>query len=120
MDETHGGTGLVDVLSACTGGAVDLHFDILRPDIDVFGIIRDFRNDLDRREGRLAAGVCVERGHAHEAVDAVLTLEHAVGVLSLDENAGGFDARLVTVEIVENLIGQTVLLGPVRVHPVEH
>ena len=53
-------------------------------------------------------------------MDAVFALEHTVGVLTLDENAGGFDARLVAVEIVKDLVGQAMLLGPVRVHPVEH
>ena len=53
-------------------------------------------------------------------MNAVFALEQAVGVLALDEDAGGFDARLVAVEVVEDLVAQAVLLSPVGVHAVEH
>ena len=51
VNETHGGACLVDVLAARAGGAVDLHFDILRPDIDLGllhfrGLSRHFRRGL--------------------------------------------------------------------------
>ena len=120
VDQAHGGACLVDVLAARAGGAVDLHLDVLGPDLDVLGVIGDLGDDLDRGKRGLPPGVGVERRHAHEAVNAVFALEQAVGVLALDEDAGGFDARLVAVEVVEDLVAQAVLLSPVGVHAVEH
>ena len=51
VDEAHGGAGLVDVLPACAGRTVDLHFDILGPDVDLGllhfrGLSRHFRRGL--------------------------------------------------------------------------
>ena len=50
----------------------------------------------------------------------MLPAEIAVGVLALDHNGGGLDARLVALLIVHDLIGEAVALGPAGVHPVEH
>ena len=38
--------GLIDVLTACTGRTVNLHFVIIRLDLKVRGGIRNIRNDL--------------------------------------------------------------------------
>ena len=120
MDQTNGGRRLVDVLAARAGGAVDLHFNVLGPDLDILGIVGDLGDDLDRGERRLPPRVGVERRHAHQPVDAILALEQAVGIRALDQDAGRFDAGLVAVEIVEDLIAESMGLDPVRVHPIEH
>ena len=73
VDESHGGGGLVDVLAAGAAGAVDLHLDVLRPDLDV-SVLRQVRHDLDRGEGGLPTGVGIEGGDADQTVDAVLAL----------------------------------------------
>jgi hypothetical protein len=58
--------------------------------------------------------------HAHQPVHAVLTLEVAIGVVPLDEDGRGLDARLVAVLVVQQLIGKAVALGPTGIHAVEH
>ena len=108
------------MLAARAGGAVDLHFDILGADVHILRVVRDFGNHFHSRKRGLAAGVRVKGGDAHEPVHAVFALEKAIGVCALNENAGGFDACLVAVEIVENFVAQAVALDPVRVHAVEH
>ena len=53
-------------------------------------------------------------------MDAVLALQEAVGVIPLDGNGCGLDARLVSVLIVQDLVGEVVALRPAGVHAVEH
>ena len=53
-------------------------------------------------------------------MDAVFALEVAIGVVALDEDGGGLDARLVTGLVVHQLIGVAVALGPAGIHTVEH
>ena len=111
--------GLVDVLAARAGGAVDLHFNVLGTNVDL-DVVGQLGHDLERGEARLAAGVRVERGNAHQTVDAVLALEIAVGVLALDHDRRALDAGLVAVEIVQHLELEAVLVRPLHIHAVEH
>ena len=107
------------MLAASAGRAVDLHLDVLRPDLDLH-ILRQVGHDLHRGEGGLPPGVGIKWRYPHQAVDTVLSPEVAVGVLPLDHNGGRLDARLVTVLIVHDLIGKAVALRPAGVHPIEH
>ena len=100
MNQAHSRGCFVDVLAARAGGTVDLHFDILGADVHILRVVRNFRNYLNSRKRGLAAGVRVKRRDTHEPVDTVFALEKSVGVCALNENAGGFDACLVAVEII--------------------
>ena len=95
VGQAHGGGRLVDVLAAGAAGTAGLHFDVLRTDLDL-AVVVQLRHDLQRGEAGLTAGVGVKGADAHQPVYAVLALEVAVGVLALDEDGGGLDARLVT------------------------
>ena len=119
MDEADGGGRLVDVLAACAGRAVDLHFNVLGTNFDL-DVVRNLRDDLHGGERRVAAARRVERRDAHEAVHAGLALQEAIGVVALDHDICRLQAGLVAVEIVENFIGKAVCLGPAGIHAVEH
>ena len=108
------------MLAAGTGGTVDLHLIVLGADLHILAVVLDVGDDLDGGEGGLAAGVGVEGGDAHQPVDAVFTLQESVGVLALDHNVRGLQPGLVPFQIVQDLIGEAVALGPAGVHPVEH
>ena len=53
-------------------------------------------------------------------MNAVLALQKAVGVLPLDGDGGGLDARLVPVLVVQDFIREALPLHPAGVHAVEH
>ena len=107
------------MLAACAGGTAGLHLDVLGPDLDL-AVIVQLGHDLQGGEAGLTAGVGVKGANADETVDAVLTLEVAVGILTLDEDGGGLDARLVAGLVVHELVGIAVALGPAGIHPVQH
>ena len=119
VGQTHGGGRLVDVLAACAGAAAGLHFDVLRPDLDL-AVVVQLRHDLQRSEAGLASGVGIEGRNTHQTVNTVLALQIAVGILPLDEDGGGLDARLIAGLVVHELIGVAVALRPAGIHPVEH
>ena len=52
--------------------------------------------------------------HAH------LGLEPAIGVVALDLDGGGLDARLLALRLFHELDLEAVLLGPARVHAQQH
>ena len=89
------------------------------PDLHLV-VVLDLGHDLHRGKAGLPAGVGIKGRHPDQPVDAVLALQKAVGVLALDGDGRGFDARLVAVLIVQDLIGEVVALRPAGVHPVEH
>ena len=107
------------MLTACTAGAAGLHLDVLRTDLDLAVVIQ-LRHDLQRSEAGLASGVGIEGRNTHQTVNTVLTLQIAVGILPLDEDGGGLDARLIAGLVVHELIGVAVALRPAGIHPVEH
>ena len=119
MDESDSGRSLVDVLAAGTGGAVDLHLDVLRADVHLDGVVQ-LGHDFQRSKAGLTAGVGVKGRDAHQTVDAVLALEQAVGVGTLDHHGSTLHAGLVAVLIIQDLDGHAVSLRPLVVHTVEH
>ena len=120
VNQTDCGGGLIDVLAACAGGTVDLHFVVLGTNLHVLAVIFDVRNDFHGGKGGLAAGVGIKGRDPHQTVDAVLPLQEAVGVLALDHNGSGFQAGLIALLIVHNLVGEAVAFRPAGIHPVEH
>ena len=119
VDQADGGGGFVDVLAAGTGGAVDLHFDVLRADLHLY-VIGKLRHDLHSGKTGLAAGVGVKGRDADQTVDAVFALQQAVGILALDGNNGRFDTGLVTFLVVQRFPSVAVTLRPAGIHPIEH
>ena len=107
------------MLAAGTGGAVDLHFDVLRADLHLY-VIGKLRHDLHSGKTGLAAGVGVKGRDADQTVDAVFALQQAVGILALDGNNGRFDTGLVTFLVVQRFPSVAVTLRPAGIHPIEH
>ena len=119
VGQTHGGGGFIDMLAAGAGRAEHIHFDVFGTDVDLDGVV-EFRHDLQRGKGGVPASGGVKRRDAHQAVHAGFPLEIAVHIFSLDHNGGAFQAGLVAVEIVEDLIAETVALRPVGIHAIQH
>ena len=53
-------------------------------------------------------------------MDTILPLQKTVGVLALDHDIRRLEARLVPFQVVQDLVGEAVALGPAGIHPVEH
>ena len=66
-------------------GAVRVDLQIGFVDLDV-GLVVEFGQNLDRGERGVAAPRRIERGNAHEAVNARLAFEVAVSVFAADEH----------------------------------
>ena len=121
MDDADRGFGLVDVLAAGAAGLVGFDAQVFGFDLDIDLLVgRDLGNDVDRRERRVPAVLLVERRHPHEAVDAALALEHAVGVLPADEDRDRFQARLFRRRLVGHVRREPLALGPPQVHASQH
>ena len=75
----------VDVLAASARRAVRVDADIRHVDVDL-DIVIDLRHDVAGRERRVAARLRVKRRDAHKAMDSLLRLEEAVGIMALDES----------------------------------
>ena len=58
---------------------IGIVYNVVDGDVDV---VVDFRRDEHRGEAGVAAGVGVERRLAHQAVDAGLGAQEAVGILA--------------------------------------
>ena len=119
MGETHRRGGFVDLLAPRPAGAVDVHLDVLLPDLHRH-IGGDLRHHLQRGEGGLTAARSVKGGDPDQAVNPCLRLEVAVGVKALHQDGSGLDAGFVPVQVVQDLIGEALLFDVHGVHPVEH
>src|SRR5690606_20851363 len=119
MRDAHRRVGRVDVLAAGAGRAVgvDAHFRFRDHDVD--GIVDD-RIDPGAGEGGVAARVAVIGRDAHQTVHARFRFQPAIGIVALDEDGGGFDARLLALVDLQHLDLEFAALGPARVHAQEH
>ncbi len=111
--------GAVDVLAAGAARAREGDVDVGGIDLDVDRVV-DHRIDGDGGEARVAARVRVVGRDAHETVHAGFRLEPAVGVLALDLEGGGLDARLLAGALVDKLHLEAAPLRPTHVHARQH
>ena len=119
MRHAHGGRGLVDVLSARAARAVVVDAHIVHVDRHLDRVV-DLGHDIARRERRVSPCLRVKRRDAHETVNALLRFQKAVGVVPLDKERCGLDARLIARLQVGRLHGKAVPLRPASVHAEEH
>ena len=115
MDKAHGGRGLVDVLAARAGRAVDLHLDVLRPEVHI-GLLH-LRQDGDRRRGRVHPPAGLRLGHALHAVHAGLELQPGIGPRAADHEVRLLDAAKLRLAVVQKLHGPAARGGIETVHP---
>ena len=78
------------------------------------------RPDVERGERGVAARRLVERRDAHQAMDAGLGQQHAVGEVAVDRQRGALDARLVAGLHVHHFALEAAALGPADVHAQQH
>ena len=90
-----------------------------RVDLDL-DVVLDLGHDLDERERRLPALLRVVGADAHQAMDAALGAQVAVGVAAVDGDGRALDAGLLALQLVEDLGPGSVALGPAQVHAQEH
>ena len=119
VGNTDGGGRLVDVLSACAAASVGIDPQILIVDLHV-QILFDVRHDIQRHKGSLPFSLGVEGRDSHQTVHALFRLEIAVGVFPVHLKGDGFDARLIAVQIIQDLYAEALFLGPSGIHAVEH
>ena len=113
--DAHRGLGLVDVLAAGAGGAVDVDAQVGRVDLHLDRLVH-LGVDEDAGERGVAARVGVERRLAHQAVHAVLGAQVAVGVVAGDLEGRVLDARHLAVGLLEDLDAEALLVAVLEVH----
>ena len=119
VGDAHRRVGGVDVLAAGAGRPVGVDAHIGLADLDLDRIVDD-RIDPDAGEGGVAARIAVIGRDAHQAVDARLGLQPAIGIVALDQDGGGLDAGLFAVMDFQHLDLEAAALGPARVHAQQH
>ena len=101
------------------GRAIGIDAQVVGVDLDL-DVVLDLGHDLDQREGRLPTLLRVVGADAHQAVDAALGPQPAVGAATVDGDGRALDARLLALELVEDLGPGSVPLGPAQVHAQQH
>ena len=119
MGKTNGGGGLVNLLTACAGGAVNVHFNVFLTDFNGF-VVLNFRHYFKRSKRGVTAPRSVERRDTNKAVDAVFRFKKAVGVFTLYNNCCGFKSGVFAVKPVNKGVFVIVAGCPGSVHAVKH
>lgn len=117
--DAHRGVGGVDVLTARTRGAIGINLEIALLDVDLEAVV-DHRIDPDAREAGMPPRRAVIGRDAHQPVHAAFGLGPAIGILALDEQRRGLDARLFARVIIDQLDLVAAPLGPARIHALQH
>ena len=111
--------GLVHVLAARAARPENVLAYIRLVDFHLDAVV-DLRRDIDRREARLTLAFRIERTDPHEPVDPHFTLQIAVRHRTADGERHALNAGDVVGNTVEDFNRVIVLLGPLRVHPLQH
>ena len=85
-----------------------------------FNVIRQNRQHLDTREGRLPALLLVCGRDAHQAMYALLCAEHTVGVVSMHREGGMVDAYDLCLRGVIDINRPAAPVAVAQVHVKEH
>ena len=107
------------MLSASTAGAVVVNADIVHVDVDFHRII-DFRHNVHRRKGGVAAGIGVKRRNTDKTVHALLAFEEPIGIMSLDGKGSTLGSCFFTGQDIEQFHFKTLSFGIAREHPQKH
>ena len=85
------------MLSAGAAAAVGIYPDVLIPHFNI-QIFLDVRHHIQRHKRRLPLALRVKRRDPHQTVHAFFRFQVAVGVLPVDLERHGLDARFVAVQ----------------------
>ena len=105
------------MLSAGAGGTEHVHFDVLGADL-YFRVFINFRDNLQCRERGMPTSGGIKGGDTHQPVDARLAFEIAVGIFADDFDGGAFDARLISVQVIQDVILKSMAFRPVGIHTI--
>ena len=111
--------GLVDVLAAGAGGAEGVYAQVGRVDLDLDRIVH-FGIDEDAGKRGVAPRVRIVGRFAHQAVDAGLGAQVAVGVLAGELERGGLDAGHLAVGFLQHFDLEALALAVLQVHAQQH
>ena len=109
------------MLAAGAGGTVNLHLNVLVPDLHIVGGVLNFRNHLHRRKGGLPPGVGVKGRHPHQPVHPVFPPSESRRHFPPPRRCPPiFSPASSPLLVVQDLVGVAVGLRPAGIHPVEH
>ena len=119
MHHAHRRVGLVDVLTARAAGALGLHDQIFRTDLDL-DLIVELRHDIERGKRSVPSSARVERRDAHQTVHALLRFQIAVCLVSLHQHGDRLDAGFFSRQIIQHGDLEALLFGITGIHAVQH
>ena len=121
MRDPHGRVRHVDVLPTGARRPIGVDPQILGVDLDVLlAVLGKQRDDVKAGEAGVAPVGLVERGQAHQSVDAAFGGEQSVRVRPLERERGALDAGLLAGQHLIELGVQPLALGPSEVHAEKH
>ena len=115
----HRRIGGVHVLAALPAGAVGVHTDFVRLDLNLDRLI-DFRTDEDRSEGGVPPLIGVERRNSHQAMHPALPVQQSVGIVPFHGEGRGFHPRFLPGLIIVQRELEAPLFRPAPVHAQQH
>ena len=119
MRNANGGRSLVDVLSACTAGAIGVHSNLVRIHLHV-QVFFNIRHDIQRHKGGLSFSLRIKRADTHQTVHPLFRFQITVSVDPVDLKGDGFDPCLFSLQFVQYFKRKMSSLRPPRIHAVEH
>lgn len=119
MRDAYGRVSGVDVLTTGARRTIGIDAAVAFVDLDLDRVV-DNRIDPDRREGGVATRIAVVGRDPHQPVHARFRLQPAIGIVALDEQGRGLDARLFAVMDFEKLDLEALAFGPAGVHAQKH
>ena len=119
MSESHGGICGVHGLAARTGGAIDVHAQVIFIDVDVVSGLHHGKH-LNLSKGGLPPALVIKWTDTHQAVGSLLHGQRSVHVLTVDHQRGGFDSGLFRIGDVIEIHLVAGLFRPPGVHAQQH
>ena len=119
VGETHRRIGLVDVLTPGATGAIGIHAQVRRVDLDVDAVV-DLRRDEHRGKRGMAPIARIERRFAHQAMHAGFGAQPTEGVGAVEADRGAFDTGHFAARGLDQLRGKSLGFAPAQIHAQEH
>ena len=107
------------MLSACAAASISIDPDILVFHFNI-QIFLNIRHHIQRNKGCLPLALGIKRRDTHKTVHTFLGFQIAIGILAVDLERHGLDARLVSVQHIQRIHLISLLFRPSRIHTIEH
>ena len=119
MGNTYSRVGSIDVLTACTGRTISIHFQVFFIDLNVV-VMFYFRHYFYRGKGSVTTACRVKWRNTYQTVYTFFCFQIAKCIFAFDKQSNALDPCFFPCQIIQQVYAIAIFFSPVYIHTIQH